>query len=42
MILGGKDFDIDTLLIQLELEIFVSRTLFMVREEEGMKKEQRI
>jgi hypothetical protein len=26
MILGGKDFDIDTLLTQLALEIFVSRT----------------
>jgi hypothetical protein len=26
MILGGKDFDIDTLLTQLELENFVSRT----------------
>jgi hypothetical protein len=25
MILGGKDFDIDTLLTQLELENFVSR-----------------
>ncbi len=36
MILGGKDFDIDTLLTQLELENFVSR-----REEEKRKKKRR-
>jgi hypothetical protein len=39
MILGGKDFDIDTLLTQLELGKLCVEHMFMVRKEEGRKKQ---